>query len=101
MGIWYQTHCEDLSKCSHVNGYRRTILLTGKEIAISGEIGKGSATQIYYNKKGKKAKKREKGKKKGNLLYVLKEGRARTNPPLLPIPSLPFYFRLKESLSQK
>jgi hypothetical protein len=31
---------------------------------------KGSATQIYYNKKGKKAKKSEKRKKKGNLLYV-------------------------------
>jgi hypothetical protein len=37
-----------------------------------------SATQIYYNTKGKKAKISEKRKKIGNLLYRLKEGRART-----------------------
>jgi hypothetical protein len=53
---------------------------------------KGSATQIYYNKKGKKGKKSEKRKKKGNLLYVLKEGRARTNPPSSPSPPYPFIF---------
>jgi hypothetical protein len=55
------------------------------------ETPKGSATQIYYNKKGKKAKKSEKSKKKGNLLYMLKEGRARTNPPPPhPLPTLLF-----------
>jgi hypothetical protein len=68
---------------------------------LCNDTYKGSATQIYHNKKGKKAKKSEKRKKKVNLLYVLKEGRARTNRPSSPIPSLPFYFRLKESLSQK
>jgi hypothetical protein len=61
-------------------------------IKDNSEITKGSATQIYYNKKGKKAKKSEKRKKKGNLLYVLKEGRARTNPPSSPSPPYPFIF---------
>jgi hypothetical protein len=52
---------------------------------------KRSATQIYYNKKGKKAKKSGKRKKKGNLLYRLKEGRTRTNPPPPhPLPTLLF-----------
>jgi hypothetical protein len=64
-------------------------------------VFKGSATQIYYNKKGKKAKKSEKRKKKRKFTLRAKR-RARANKPsLLPIPSLPFYFRLKESLSQK
>jgi hypothetical protein len=53
---------------------------------------RGPQLKFTTIKKVKKQKKVKKGKKKGNLLYVLKEGRARTNPPSSPSPPYPFIF---------
>ncbi len=88
--------CDDTftSTVSTINQLRKA------SIGNAASQPRGPQLKFTTIKKVKKQKKAKKGKKRKFTLRAKRRARA-NEPPLLPIPSLPFYFRLKESLSQK